>query len=80
VLYDECQWGYYDDVEGVEGLLAWLNPKGAREAKLRQAILSRKESMYKLMEARDKVPPPATYGYGGNVDFSIYVLRRSQWR
>lgn len=80
VLYDECQWGYYDDVEGVEGLLAWLNPKGAREAKLRQAILSRKESMYKLMEARDKVPPPATYGYRGNVDFSIYVLRHSQWR
>ena len=57
VLYDECQWGYYDDVEGVEGLLAWLNPKGTREAKLRLAISSRKESMYKLMEARDKVPP-----------------------
>ena len=62
VLYDECQWGYYDNVEGVEGLLAWLNPKGTREAKLRQAILSRKESMYKLLEVRDKVtsPPPPT--------------------
>jgi len=34
ILYDECQWGYYDDQEGVEGLIAWLNPKGVREAKL----------------------------------------------
>ena len=55
VLYDECQWGYYDDPEGVEGLIAWLNPKGVREAKLRQAILARKDAMYKLMEAREKV-------------------------
>jgi hypothetical protein len=82
VLYDECQWGYYDDVEGVEGLLAWLNPKGTREAKLRLAISSRKESMYKLMEARDKVTPPPSLGgcCEDSVDCSIYVLRRRWWR
>ena len=82
VLYDECQWGYYNDVEGVEGLLAWLNPKGTREAKLRLAISSRKESMYKLMESRDKVPPhpPLLCGHKDGVDCSIYVLRRRWWR
>jgi hypothetical protein len=55
VLYDECQWGYYDDQEGIEGLIAWLNPKGVREAKLRAALIARKDAMYKLMEARNKV-------------------------
>jgi hypothetical protein len=56
VLYDECQWGYYDDQESVDGLIAWLNPKGIREAKLRQTLTARKDEIYKLMEARDKVP------------------------
>ena len=55
VLYDECQWGYYDDPEAVEGLVAWLNPKGVREAKLRLAVLARKDALYKFMEAREKV-------------------------
>jgi len=55
ILWDENQWGYYDDVEGVEGLLAWLNPKGVREAKLRQALLTRKDALYKVMDAREKV-------------------------
>ena len=57
VLYDEDEWGFYDDTEGVEGLIAWLNPKGIREAKLRAAILARKESMYQAMEARKTVSP-----------------------
>jgi len=56
ILYDECQWGYYDDQEGVEGLIAWLNPKGVREAKLRTALLARKSALYQVMEARTKVP------------------------
>jgi DDT domain/Williams-Beuren syndrome DDT (WSD), D-TOX E motif len=63
VLYDECQWGYYGDSEAVEGLIAWLNPKGVREAKLRLAILARKDELYKLMEAREKVWSPLI-GYG----------------
>ena len=58
VLYDECQWGYYDDPEGIEGLIAWLNPKGVREAKLRTALLARKDALYKVMEARNKVGLP----------------------
>lgn len=58
VLYDENQWGYYDDQEGVEGLIAWLNSKGSREAKLRAALVARKEGMYKVMEAREKVSSP----------------------
>lgn len=58
VLYDECQWGYYDDEDSVEGLIAWLNPKGVREAKLRQALLQRKAAIYQVMEARVKVPHP----------------------
>jgi hypothetical protein len=59
VLYDEYQWGYYDDAESVEGLIAWLNPKGIREAKLRAALVARRDHMYKVMEARDKVIFPS---------------------
>jgi len=55
ILYDENSWGFYDDSDGVEGLIAWLNPKGIREAKLRTALLARKEGMYEAMEARKKV-------------------------
>jgi Williams-Beuren syndrome DDT (WSD), D-TOX E motif/DDT domain len=56
ILCNEHEWGYYDEAEGVEGLIAWLNPKGIREAKLRTALLARKDSMYEAMEARKKVP------------------------
>ena len=75
VLYDECQWGYYDDQESVEGLIAWLNPKGIREAKLRQAIISRKDELSRLMEARDKVPPtkqPTASQISFNLHFALF--------
>ena len=57
VLYEEHHWGYYDDPEGVEGLIAWLNPKGIREVKLRAALVARRDSMYEAMDARQKVVP-----------------------
>lgn len=77
VLYDENQWAYYDTQEGVEGLIAWLNPKGIREAKLRQTLLAKKDAMYKLMEARDKVGPPSNWAV---VNSSIYILTRNKWK
>ena len=78
VLYDECQWGYYDDEASVEGLIAWLNPKGVREAKLRQALLQRKAAIYQVMEARTKVPLPLPFlCYSHNPFDQLFLLTRN---
>lgn len=61
MLPDDQAWGYYDSPKELEGLLAWLNPKGEREFKLKSNIESRLENIVSGMENR------MTYLAGGFV-------------
>ena len=55
VLNGSQDWGYYDSPESLEQLIAWLNPKGLRESKLKGNLLLRKEVMEECMNARKEV-------------------------
>ncbi|CAO3652047.1 unnamed protein product [Cunninghamella echinulata] len=48
-------WHYYSDPEEIQQLLAWLNPKGIREYKLRNEIVKQQHLITESMEKRDKV-------------------------
>lgn len=43
------QWGYYDDPEALDGLIAWLDERGRRERELRKELLSWREKISEYM-------------------------------
>jgi hypothetical protein len=47
-------WGYYDEPEQIESLLAWLNPYGKRETKLIKELQHAKPWLLGSMNARQK--------------------------
>ncbi|KAH7354196.1 hypothetical protein B0T11DRAFT_125249 [Plectosphaerella cucumerina] len=46
------QWGYYSEPEELDALLAWLDPRGVNELKLRKEIVAFRDKMVKNMESR----------------------------
>ena len=48
------QWGYYDDPDQLDRLIAWLDTKGVREVKLRKELQAQREKICIHMEARKK--------------------------
>ena len=46
------QWGYYDDPEQVDQLIAWLDVRGTREIKLRKEIQAQRDKICLYMEKR----------------------------
>jgi hypothetical protein len=50
--FNARQWGFYDSPDNLDKLLAWLNPKGVREAKLRKELSNQRENIALYMEAR----------------------------
>jgi hypothetical protein len=51
-VFNACQWGYYDDPESVDALLAWLDPRGFNELKLRKELVNYRDKIVKNMENR----------------------------
>ena len=49
------EWGYYDTPENLEQLIAWLNPQGLRESKLRTNLVLRKGILEQCMVSRKEV-------------------------
>ena len=50
-------WGYYDAPESLEQLIAWLNPQGLRESKLKTNLVLRKGILEQCMVSRKEVSP-----------------------
>ncbi|KAI9809409.1 MAG: hypothetical protein M1826_003907 [Phylliscum demangeonii] len=46
------QWGYYDDPESLDLLIAWLDVRGLRELKLRKELLNFREKIVDHMQKR----------------------------
>ena len=46
------QWGYYDDAESVDELLAWLDSRGNRETRLKKELHLCRNNMAKYMKCR----------------------------
>lgn len=44
-VFSARQWGYYDDPEQLDKLIAWLDPRGVRESKLRKELQSQREKI-----------------------------------
>lgn len=51
-VFNACQWGYYADPEDVDALLAWLDPRGFNELKLRKELVNYRDKIAKNMENR----------------------------
>jgi Predicted membrane protein len=51
-VFNACQWGYYDTPEDVDALLAWLDPRGVNELKLRKELVNYRDKIVKNMENR----------------------------
>jgi hypothetical protein len=49
-LEDAVQWGYYDDPESLDQLLAWLDERGLREKQLRKEITLWRDIMVECMQ------------------------------
>lgn len=46
------EWGYYDDADAVDQLIAWLDSRGNREAKLLKELNNQRDSIVKYMKNR----------------------------
>ena len=51
-VFDAYQWGYIDDAEALDELIAWLDTRGIRETKLRKELLAQKDLIAKYMHNR----------------------------
>ncbi|OBT93854.1 hypothetical protein VE01_08525 [Pseudogymnoascus verrucosus] len=60
-VFDAKEWAYYDDAESVDGLLAWLDPRGVNELKLQKEIKLFEDKIKAHMIARREylAPVPA---------------------
>lgn len=52
------QWGFYDSVEDVDSLIAWLDVRGTREIKLRKDLILQRDLIAKYMENRKEYLAP----------------------
>ena len=48
------EWGFYDDPDQLDKLIAWLDMRGVREIKLRKELQAQRENISIHMEARKK--------------------------
>ncbi|KAK3996066.1 hypothetical protein QBC44DRAFT_304859 [Cladorrhinum sp. PSN332] len=53
-VFNAHQWGYFSEPEDVDKLLAWLDPRGFNELKLRKEIVNYRDKIVKNMENRKK--------------------------
>ena len=53
-VFNATQWGFYADLESVDKLLDWLDPRGVNELKLRKEIVNYRDKIQKNMTARDE--------------------------
>ncbi|KAL2188676.1 hypothetical protein L209DRAFT_763357 [Thermothelomyces heterothallicus CBS 203.75] len=53
-VFNAFQWGYYADPEDVDALLAWLDPRGFNELKLRKELVNYRDKIVTNMENRKK--------------------------
>ena len=44
-VFSARQWGFYDDPDQLDKLIAWLDPRGVRETKLRKELQSQRENI-----------------------------------
>jgi len=51
-VFTAREWGYYEDPEDITALLAWLEPRGNREIKLRKELSIQREVIAKYMQKR----------------------------
>lgn len=51
-VFNAGQWGYYADPESMDSLLAWLDPRGFNELKLRKELVNYRDKIAKNMENR----------------------------
>ncbi|KAI1326023.1 ATP-utilizing chromatin assembly and remodelling N-terminal-domain-containing protein [Xylariaceae sp. FL0255] len=51
-VFNARQWGYYSEVEQLDSLLNWLDPRGFNELRLRKEILLYKDKIVENMENR----------------------------
>ncbi|KAK4561720.1 hypothetical protein LTR86_004399 [Recurvomyces mirabilis] len=51
-LMNAQEWGYYDDPERLDQLIAWLDERGEREKKLRKELCDWREIIAQFMEAK----------------------------
>lgn len=60
-VFDAKEWAYYDDAESVDGLLAWLDPRGVNELKLQKELKLFEDKIKAHMIARREylAPVPA---------------------
>ncbi|KAL2752547.1 hypothetical protein ACRALDRAFT_1036544, partial [Sodiomyces alcalophilus JCM 7366] len=62
-LYTARQWGYYSEMDDVDDLIRWLDPRGLNESKLRKELLNFRDKIATNMENRKKyVAPPEASG------------------
>jgi hypothetical protein len=53
-VFDAHQWGYYSDPSDVDSLLAWLDPRGFNELRLRKELITFKDKVITGMKNREK--------------------------
>lgn len=51
-VFNAFQWGYYADPDDVDALIAWLDPRGFNELKLRKELVNYRDKIVKNMENR----------------------------
>lgn len=51
-LQNAQEWGFYDDAERLDSLIAWLDDRGDREKKLKKELLEWQDEIAKYMRAR----------------------------
>jgi Williams-Beuren syndrome DDT (WSD), D-TOX E motif len=51
-VFTAREWGYYENTEDIIALLAWLEPRGNREIKLRKELALQREVIAKYMQKR----------------------------
>lgn len=57
-LHTAHQWGFYEDPEDIDKLIAWLDNRGNRENKLKKELQLQRDLIAKYMEARKQYLAP----------------------
>ncbi|KAL9106249.1 MAG: hypothetical protein Q9227_008717 [Pyrenula ochraceoflavens] len=53
-VYNARQWGYIDDPDALDEVIAWLDTRGVREAKLRKELQAQRDLIAKYMRRRQE--------------------------
>ncbi len=57
-LFNANQWGYYEDAESLDALIAWLDTRGFNELKLKKELQLYRDRIIRNMEARKEYIHP----------------------